>query len=294
MVDYNPKDWFSFIFRFHTADTFRTLSPMMCALGVYCGVVAFVEFEFLHITKDSRLANVSVMHSMLGFVISLLLVFRTNTAYERWWEGRKLWGALVNSSRNLAIKLSAMLPRSEHAAERHFFMHLIPNYAFALKNHLRRTKRLEEFTEPELLGHDDHIKVKHTPNRIARLLFEKVNELNKRGIITNEQFLTLSAEVQQFTDICGGCERIKNTPIPFSYSGFIKKFIFFYIMTLPLGYVFTVGYLIIPIVVFIFYVLASLELIAEEIEDPFGSDANDLPTDTIAGGIRESVFEILE
>jgi putative membrane protein len=187
-----------------------------------------------------------------------------------------------------------MLPHGTNAADRHFFMHLIPNYAFALKNHLRRIKRLEEFTETEhLFGHDDH-HVKHTPNRIARLLFEKVNELNKRGVITNEQFLTLSAEVQQFTEICGGCERIKNTPIPFSYSGFIKKFMFFYIMTLPLGYVFAVGYLIIPIVVFIFYVLASLELIAEEIEDPFGFDANDLPTDTIAAGIRETVFEIME
>jgi putative membrane protein len=263
-------------------------------MAVYCAVVVFVEKEFLHVTKESHLSSISVMHSMLGFVISLLLVFRTNTAYERWWEGRKLWGGLVNTSRNLAIKLHAMLPHGTNAADRHFFMHLIPNYAFALKNHLRRIKRLEEFTETEhLFGHDDH-QVKHTPNRIARLLFEKVNELNKRGVITNEQFLTLSAEVQQFTEICGGCERIKNTPIPFSYSGFIKKFMFFYIMTLPLGYVFAVGYLIIPIVVFIFYVLASLELIAEEIEDPFGFDANDLPTDTIAAGIRETVFEIME
>jgi len=96
-----------------------------------------------------------------------------------------------------------------------------------------------------------------------------------------------------FTDICGACERIKNTPIPFSYSVFIKKFIFFYIMTLPFGYVFSLGYLVIPVVVFVFYVLASLELIAEEIEDPFGGDANDVPTEKLAQNIQRNINELL-
>ena len=96
-----------------------------------------------------------------------------------------------------------------------------------------------------------------------------------------------------FTDICGGCERIKNTPIPFSYSVFLKKFIFFYVMSLPLGYVFSLGYYTIPVVIFIFYVLASLELIAEEIEDPFGEDENDLPTTKISETIKKNIEEIL-
>ena len=94
-------------------------------------------------------------------------------------------------------------------------------------------------------------------------------------------------------DICGACERIKNTPLPYSYSAFIKKFIFFYVITLPLGYVFNVGFLIIPVVIFIFFVLASLEIIAEEIEDPFGKDTNDLPMQRIAENIKKNVAEIL-
>jgi putative membrane protein len=90
-------------------------------------------------------------------------------------------------------------------------------------------------------------------------------------------------------EICGACERIKNSPIPFSYSVFIKKFIFIYVITLPIAYVATLSWYAIPVSVFIYYVLASLELIAEEIENPFGTDANDLPLDEISKNIRKSV-----
>jgi putative membrane protein len=85
----------------------------------------------------------------------------------------------------------------------------------------------------------------------------------------------------------------KNTPIPYSYSAFLKKFIFIYVVTLPFGYVFSLGYFVIPVIAFIFYVIASLELIAEEIEDPFGTDANDLPIDKIAKNIEWNVHEII-
>jgi len=99
--------------------------------------------------------------------------------------------------------------------------------------------------------------------------------------------------LQSFTDICGACERIKNTPIPYSYSVFIKKFILIYVATLPFGFVFSLGYWVIPIVGFIFYVLASLELIAEEIEDPFGADENDLPLGKMARGIQVHIHELI-
>lgn len=289
MIDYNPKVWFTFIFRFHKADTVRKLFPMFIALSAYSAVIAFLELELLRLSPNSDLKQITLIHSLLGFVISLLLVFRTNTAYDRWWEGRRQWGALVNNSRNLAIKLGAILPVS-NTASREFFRLMIPNYAYSLKNHLRNN-----YLADELQGVPGmQLEVgKHVPNQIAGLILAHVHELYRQGQFTGEQLLTINQELQSFTDICGACERIKNTPIPFSYSVFIKKFIFFFVMTLPLGYVFTLHYLIIPVVVFIFYVLASLELIAEEIEDPFGLDANDLPTDTISANIRKHVAEIL-
>ena len=123
-------------------------------------------------------------------------------------------------------------------------------------------------------------------------MFSHIQPLYKEQKIDGSQLIILNSELQSFTDICGACERIKNTPIPFSYSVFIKKFIFFYIMTLPIGYVFMLSYYVIPVVAFIFYVLASLELIAEEIEDPFGTDDNDVPTDKIAMNIHDHIDEL--
>lgn len=287
MVAYNPKDWITFIFRFHKADTFRQLIPMMITIGLYSAGVGYLEMEYWKLSEHSHVKNVTIMHNMLGFVISLLLAYRTNTAYDRWWEGRKLWGGLVNNSRNLSIKLAAIL---KDERDRLYFRAMIPGYASILNRHLKNVDTGKQLAEDFDLSLDHN---KHKPNQVARMLFKKINDLYETGKITGDQLIILNSEIQSFTEICGACERIKNTPIPYSYSAFIKKFIFFYVMTLPFGYVFSLGYYVVPVVVFIFYVLASLELIAEEIEDPFGDDANDLPTEKIAGNIKIHVEEIL-
>ena len=287
MVSYNTKDWFTFIFRFHKADTFRTLFPVMIAIGIYSGVIGYLEVEYWKLAEDSYVKNITIMHGMLGFVISLLLVFRTNTAYDRWWEGRKLWGALVNNSRNLALKLAAFLKDEKDVA---FFRNLIPNYAFVLNLHLKNEATSQQLNENLVIDLDQE---KHRPNQVAKLMFERINSLYIDKKITGDQLIILNEELKSFTDICGACERIKNTPIPYSYSAFLKKFIFFYVMTLPFGYSFSLGYYVVPVVVFIFYVLASLELIAEEIEEPFGTDENDLPTEIISENIKQHVNELL-
>ena len=287
MTSYNPKEWISFIFQLSKADTFRKLIPMMVIIGIYSGIIAYLEIEYWRLPEDSPIKNISVMHGMLGFVISLLLAYRTNTAYDRWWEGRKMWGSLVNSSRNLALKLAVILIEEN---DRVYFKKMIPGYASILHKHLNDSEIAKQLFDDVDLEIDNH---KHRPNQIAKMLFQKVNNLYVSKKITGEQLIILNNELQSLTDICGACERIKNTPIPYSYSAFIKKFIFIYVLTLPFAYVFILGYYVIPVVVFIFYVLASLELIAEEIEDPFGGDANDLPTKKIASNIKKHIEELL-
>ena len=107
MISYNPKDWLRFIFKFHKTDTVLQLLPLILGMGVFSWAIVFIEINYLQLSSTSYAKNITVMHSLLGFAISMLLVFRTNTAYDRWWEGRKLWGALVNNSRNLAIKMAS-------------------------------------------------------------------------------------------------------------------------------------------------------------------------------------------
>jgi len=151
-----------------------------------------------------------------------------------------------------------------------------------LKDHLRD---LNPPLSPSHIGHG--------PNRVAAELFREVDRLSRAGNLSVQQYLALNPELTAFTDICGACERIKKTPIPYSYSLFIKKFIFAYIVTMPLCFVHDFGYWIIALTTFVFYVLVSLEVIAEEVENPFGTDSNDLPTDEIAGTIGANVAEIL-
>jgi putative membrane protein len=289
MVNYNPKDWFRFIITFNRADTVRKLLPVLVAIGVYSFVVVHL-IELMGLSDNVHLKNLSLMHTLLSFVISMLLVFRTNTAYDRWWEGRKVWGSLVNNSRNMALKIDQLLEPTQVEA-RQFFRAMIPNFAFALKNHLRQQAVDKEFTESTSFSVHNLRLSEHVPQQIALAIFGKINDLQRQGILLPEHLLLLNLEIQSLMDICGACERIKNTPIPFSYSSFIKKFIFIYCITLPVGYVSTLHYLVVPLVVFVFYVLASLEIIAEEIENPFGTDDNDLPLDTMCKGIYKTVTQ---
>jgi len=292
MIDYNPKEWFKYIFYFQKGDTFRKLFPLMIAIGVYSSLVAYLLLIYFKLSDGTDLKNISIMHSLLGFVISMLLVFRTNTAYDRWWEGRKQWGMLMNNSRNLALKINALLGQ-EHQAEKDFFKSMIPNYAHSLKNHLRGKYVSAEFEDTVFMSKTDLTIEEHIPNQIAAAIFSKTVDLQRKGVLFPEHIIVLNSELEAFTNICGACERIKNTPIPLSYSSFIKKFIFSYCLTLPIGYVFSLHFLIIPFVMFVFYILASLEVIAEEIEDPFGEDSNDLPIERICSGIRTSAYALL-
>lgn len=292
MISYNPRSWLANIFQVKQSDTFRALLPLIGVVAAYTALIVFLETEWLHLPETTSFKHLTAIHTLLGFVISMLMVFRTNTAYDRWWEGRKLWGSLVNCSRNFAVKINAFVPQND-TKTRLFFKTIIPEFAFSLQRHLQaETTRVELEMEPHPeIPNFDH--TKHVPIQVARLMATKLNLMYKDNAITGDQFIIINNELQTFLDVCGACERIKNTPIPFSYSAFIKKFIFLYIATLPFGLAFTLHYLMVPVVALVFYVLASLEMIAEEIEDPFGFDPNDLPMKKMAENIQKNVMDIL-
>lgn len=291
MVQYNPKTWFSIIFHSYSRFVVKTMLPALIIMGLFTTGICVVMLEYFEFNK-THFSNTTALHSLLGIVLGLFLVFRTNSAYDRWWEGRKLWGGLVNSTRNYALKLNAYLLKEDHET-RKWFAQMIPNFVIATKEHLRKGVQLSELEAAEPGFPESIAEYKHKPNRISAMLYSKVNDLYKAGKLTGDQFRVLDKEMKDFIDIMGACERIKNTPIPYSYSMFIKKFIFIYIITLPFGFVTSFEYVTIPTTMLITFVLLSVELIAEEIEDPFGRDINDLPTDQLADRIKENVREVL-
>ncbi len=288
MITYNPKDWWKLIFAFHRSDTFRVLLPGMIAVAFYTAMIAWLENEVFH----ASFRNTTVVHTLIGFVLSMLLIFRTNTAYERWWEGRKLWGSFVNNSRNLALKLNALLPESA-TEQRAMFRSLIHNFIHASKEHLRKGVDVKKLTAEGGYDATYFSKGGHVPNQVLKALFIEINRLYTSGTISGEQLLVLNAELQSFADNLGACERIKKTPIPYAYSLFLKKIIFIYVFTMPIGFVLDYGYWAVPVVAFVFYAFASIEVIAEEIEDPFGNDSNDIPTDKICETIENNTRQIL-
>jgi len=288
MINYKSTVWFKEIFKFHKSDTIIILWKELILIGLFTAGVTWVEIEYF--PKSKVLENLGVVYSLIGFVLSLLLVFRTNTAYDRWWEGRKKWGEMVNNSRNLAIKVSSML---EDEADRKFFSRMIPNYAFAMKEHLRDGVILDEL-ELESKEIDEIKHLDHKPSYIALQMYNRLQSVKKEGKISDIEFLSLDENLRTFSDIIGACERIKKTPIPYSYALFLKKFIFVYVTTLPLAFVTSLGYWTSAIAIFVFYVLVSIEVLAEEIEDPFGTDANDLNTGSLSTTIRGNVQEILK
>lgn len=286
MRAYNTKNFLKILVSLHKTDTLKILFPTILLVGIYCYGVYYLEVEYLHLNSKSSISNIGMIHSLLGFVLSLLLVFRTNTAYDRWWEGRKLWGKLVNDSRNFVIKINSILPendvknRTQIAKYLRFFPHFLANH---LSKESTRLVLDEDFSDLQKeLQH-------HPPAELIFLLTKKLYQLKKENKISDTEMLFLDTQLSGFLDVCGGCERIKNTPIPYSYSSFIKKFIIFYVMALPVANVVNLGGFMIPITMFVYYVLMSLELIAEEIEDPFNNDENDIPMKAISQNIERSI-----
>ena len=287
MIKYNPKIWFKHIISFNHSDTINKLWKELIALGIFTLGIAYIEIKYIGNTE--KLSELMQVYSLIGFVLSLLLVFRTNTAYDRWWEGRKKWGELVTNSRNLAIKISALTDDPEIKA---YFKRMISNYVFAMKEHLREGVKLEELDLTEEEKKELSL-FDHKPNYIAQKMYTKLHAMKRSGKLTEENYIVIDVNLKTFSDIIGACERIKNTPIPYSYSMFLKKFIFIYVTTLPLAFVNTFGYYSSLVSIFVFYVLVSMEILAEEIEDPFGKDDNDLPTDDLCQKIKANVSEVL-
>ncbi|MBL7832087.1 MAG: bestrophin family protein [Saprospiraceae bacterium] len=285
MITYNPKDWWKLIFAFHKSDSFRILLPAMLVVSFYTTLIAYLENDVWHL----HLKNTTVVHSLVGFVLSLLLVFRTNTAYDRWWEGRRLLGNFTNHSRSLSFKLNSIL-NPEDKITRSEYNELIHLFLKSMVLSLRDSKyKKETIIDGRIIDWEN---VQHPPNFFLNLLYHKIHKLYRDKIIGGEELLWLNAEIQGLTENMGGCERIRRTPIPYTYSLFLKKIIFLYIFTMPIGFVIEFKYWAVPIVTLVFYIFASIEVIAEEIENPFGSDANDLPVDSIISNIDKNTNEI--
>ncbi|RAK63958.1 bestrophin family protein [Hymenobacter edaphi] len=288
MIVYKSSDWWDAFRHLHKSAIIRKLLRRVLLLGLYGLAVAILGRGVMDVkfTVDPQ------YFSLLGILLSLLLAFRTNTAYDRFWEGRRLWGQLVNNCRNLAVLLHARLPATDQVNRFHLAK-LLSNFPMALDGHLRGGVRFEKLED---LGPDMMEALRqsgHVPSLLAATLQEFYEELLRQELILPIHLLAIQRHHEVLLDVAGACERIQKTPIPFSYSFFIKAFISVFLVVMPLVLLATYGYFMVPITMFGAFALLGVEMIGDEIEDPFGKDSNDLPLTQMANRIRVNVHEIL-
>ncbi|MDB5272767.1 MAG: hypothetical protein JWO58_1134 [Chitinophagaceae bacterium] len=250
---------------------------------------------FIHLgNTDLQFFNMKISAALPGYMgaaLGLLLVFRNSTAYEKWWEARKEVGSLVNTTRNFALCLNAFLPYG-HQVKTHL-IELLASYVFTLKDHLRDKHTLSYISNLSEKEKKIVEKAEHKPNIIANLMMVHIEDLWKKKEITDLQQFLLIEKINLLIDIQGKCERIKNTPIPMAYGFLLKFFINIYVVILPFSLIGDIGWGCVPLVMLLYYILMSIVVTAEEIEEPFGTDLNDLQLDLISQNIGNNIREII-
>ncbi len=291
MIQYDGKKWIAFLpqmfIMFRKSYNLKKLSAALVITFFYSlSLTAFHIYDTLFFIDTFYV-------SLLGFILSFFLVFRVNSSYNKWWEGRKQLGKLVNDCRTLALFLNALIDKKD-SKKRKFFADHISNFCRALSSHLREKSNVSELISLNKQEHSKLVSALHKPLIICTFIIDEIENLFKNKKIGEIDKRNLKVVTQGFIDVLGACERIQKTPIPFSHNSFIKLFIVIYIIVLPFGLINIFGYLTALAVVLMSYALVGIEVISEEIEDPFGLEANDLPTEHIASVISKNMYEILD
>lgn len=235
----------------------------------------------------------STVHTLVGVALGLLLVFRTNASYERFWEGRKMWGGIVNESRNLARAASAFLPDRPQTVKAVSLWTIA--YAYSAMHSLRGTASLgriaEHLPKAEV---EETLAARHVPTAVALRISNHLAEARAAGHLTDYTMVSIDANVQQLIDYLGACERIQKTPLPFAYVIQLRRALVLYCLTLPFALVETFGWSIVVYTLIITYILFGIEESGVEIENPFGTDYNDLPLEQICGTIERDLLALVE
>jgi putative membrane protein len=277
------RPWVAVLTSFHNTPIFGRIWVTVAAVAAYAGVILLIDHWVL---RGIRTVGPE-FHGFFGLILGTLLVFRTNTSYDRWWEGRKLWGQLVNDSRNLALKVQTCV-RAE-TADKTRLGGWLRDFAVALKLHLRGGVRLTDL--PSFA--DSTEKPPHVPAYITARIYEQFEAWRQNDQLGGFELLFLDQHASSLMNICGACERIQKSPISISYRWFIRQSIAIYLLTLPWGLIESFGLWTIPAVAMLGYFMIGVEIIAEVIEDPFGVDEDDLLLDDICRTIDRSVTGIL-
>jgi ion channel-forming bestrophin family protein len=268
-------------------------------LGV---AIVSVGVTVLEVKHDWHPKLTPLPFQLVGVALGIFLGFRNNASYDRWWEGRKLWGALVNTSRSCARQVLTLLgpqpgeasPTADLPALRRELVYRVIAFVHALRLALRDEQDLSELAdflpreEVEALANE-----RNRPFAINQGTGDRLQRAWRGGLLHPMHLAVLEGSLTALTDIQGACERIKSTPIPFSYTTLIHRITAVYCYALPFGVVDAVGIYTPFVCVIVAYAFFGLDVVGEEIEMPFGCDYNDLPLRAISRMIEVNLRQSL-
>lgn len=264
--------------------------PIVSRVAIYAVLVSFYAVIPAFYESQNRLYLLTDVpadiHAALTLVLGWLLVFRTNTSYSRWWEARTLWGSLVNTMRNLSLKLVELIEAP--AADLKMIRRILKAFAWTLKDHLRDGASLEDSE----LFEDVSKPPQHVPTFLVAKIYEKLALWKKSGHINGSELIVLDEDLRKLLEIVGGCERIRNTRLAKSYRTFARQCVFIYLITLPWGIVHDFSWWTVPLTGMISYFMLGMEIAAEHTEEPFGDDEDDLDLEALCRVIESSIDEI--
>lgn len=276
--------------------TINVVGPRVGVVTAFAGLVTWagttLDVEHYSLTTTP--------FTLIGVAMAIFLGFRNNESYDRFWEGRTLWGRMVNVSRSFTRQvLTVIVPsdandESEVRALQQRMVRMTIGYVHAFRHHLRDTDPSVELAQ-YLSGADRDRVVwqSNVPVAILQRLGEYVGEAWQAGCVHDYHVPILEESLTEMTGVQGGCERIKNTPLPFSYNVLIHRIVAVYCFALPFGLLETVGGLTPVVVGLISYAFFGLDAIGDQVEFPFDTDDNDLPLEALCRTIEINLLEVL-
>lgn len=279
LKSHNLLTWVPHLFLFYKEKVFRKLLPITFIVVAYAVAISFL-FE------NKAQYNLGQFHLIFSFILTIIINFRVNTSYARWWEGRILWGSLMNNCRNLGMKFDAFIGLKAHPD----FYELLSKLPIIMKAHLRKDTSELESVLLSLCVHE--LDGRNPVVLVVQRMYGILNQLRQENKLKFEQYIVLDSHLVNIMDVNGGCERIANTHVPPAFAFFVKQALLFYALMFPFGWAGTFGFLVVPMMVMIVYILLGLEILSEELEEPFGKGDNDLPLTTISASIVRNIEQI--
>jgi len=289
MIEYDNKAWAKLLFT-TKGSILKEISSRVMIFTLISAIITSVHFYLMKI-------NISpTPWTIVGLALGLLLVFRTNTSYDRYWEGRKMWGAINNASRSMAISIvSYIAPQEEAIKIKEDMIKLIMAFPVMVKQRLRLEKDMSEvkdLIEPARLSTIENSV--NMPVALLAMLGKEVYKCKQLNLIHDTHLQMFNNIIIELNNAFGACERIRNTPLPIAYALHLKRFLYVFCFTITFALLKDFGWWSILITGLISYAFIGIEEIGIEIEDPFGDDPNDLPVEQICDNIGKTVKDILD